>query len=153
VTGDAFTAQVVDGIVAGFAELDPRPEADPALRRPVDSGIRVIALTDGSERNTGTLLYRAGLERHAPTALSVDGVRTWKPAPEVCRYAAAKCGMRPGDLALVAAHSWDTHGARRAGLAARWVSYLQRRYRPIFDPPDVSGDTLSQVVDGLLAGT
>ena len=151
-TRDALTAQVVDRIVAGFAELDPRPEVDPALRRAVDSGIRVIALTNGSERNTQTLLHRAGVERYVPTVLSVDGVRRWKPAPEVYRYAAAECGVLPGDLALVAAHSWDTHGARRAGLATGGSGFLERQYPPILDPPDVSGDTLVEVVDGLLAG-
>ena len=95
VTRDALTAQVVDRIVAGFAELDPRPEVDPALRRAVDSGIRVIALTNGSERNTQTLLHRAGVERDVLTVPSVDGVRRWKPAPGLpVRGSRVRCAAR-----------------------------------------------------------
>src|SRR5438552_11048148 len=33
-------------------------------------------------------------------------------------HAAKECGVEPSRVALVAAHAWDTHGAKRAGLGA-----------------------------------
>jgi 2-haloacid dehalogenase len=57
----------------------------------------------------------------------------------------------PGRIALVAAHAWDTHGARQAGLLTGWVARTANPYPSIFTAPDITGSTLVEVVDGLLA--
>jgi 2-haloacid dehalogenase len=150
-SGHALSHEAVDGIVAGFAELDAHPDVEPAMRRAHDAGIRLITLTNGSARNTTALLRRAGVERYVQRVLSVDDIRRWKPTPEIYRYAADACQVQPDHLALIAAHSWDTHGAHQAGLTTGWVSRLEHRFPDIFDPPDVTGDDLIAVVDGLLA--
>ncbi len=51
----------------------------------------------------------------------------------------------------MAVHSWDVHGAARAGLTTGWCS--RREGRPVagLQPADVSGDDLVEVVEGLLA--
>jgi 2-haloacid dehalogenase len=53
-------------------------------------------------------------------------------------------------MALVAAHSWDIHGARRAGLTTGWVSRLEGQPPAVFDRADVSGPDLVTVVSALL---
>ncbi|MGH3344133.1 MAG: haloacid dehalogenase type II [Carbonactinosporaceae bacterium] len=150
-TGYALTPADMEQVVAGFRDLAPHPDAEPAMRRATDAGVRVIAVTNGSAAITGHLLRDAGLEDHVERVVSIDEVRAWKPAPAVYRHAAEACEVPPERMALVAAHSWDTHGARRAGLVAGWVSRLEGRYPEIFDAPDVSGKDLVEVVDGLLA--
>lgn len=60
-------------------------------------------------------------------------------------------GIEPHQLAMVAVHAWDVHGAVRAGLVGGWASRHEGAYPPTFDPPDVSGVDLADVVDGLLA--
>jgi 2-haloacid dehalogenase len=150
-TGGALAGSSAQEVVAGFAELDPHPDVEAALRRAHGSGVRVVTLTNGLARTTDALLRRAGLDQYVERTLSVDDIRRWKPAPDVYHYAARTCGVPPDRVALVAAHSWDTHGAHRAGLVTGWVSRLERRFPDIFDPPDVSGDDLVAVVDGLLA--
>ena len=52
---------------------------------------------------------------------------------------------------MVAAHAWDVHGARRAGLVTGWTSRLEGTFAPTFERADVMGDDLVEVVDGLLA--
>jgi 2-haloacid dehalogenase len=150
-TGHALSDEMTRDILAGFAELTPHPDVEPAMRRARDAGVRVVTLTNGTTRTTRTLLSRAGVDQHVEHVLSVDDVRRWKPAPEIYRHAADTCDVPVGRVALVAAHSWDTHGAHRAGLVTGWVSRLERRYAAVFDPPDVTGDDLVSVVDGLLA--
>lgn len=54
-------------------------------------------------------------------------------------------------VALVAAHAWDTHGAHRAGLTTGWVARLESDFPEIFDPPDVRGRDLVDVVGRLVA--
>jgi 2-haloacid dehalogenase len=137
--------------VAGLAELDPHPDVEPALRGARDAGVRVVTLTNGSAHTTTALLRRAGVDRHVDRVISVDDVRRYKPAPQVYRHAAESCRVPPERLALVAAHAWDIHGAHAAGLVTGWVSRLEGRFPSVFTTPDVTGDDLLAVVDGLLA--
>lgn len=150
-TDHSLSDEAGQRIVAGFAELEPHADVEPALRRARDSGAHVVTLTNGSAQTTGALLQRAGLDRYVERTLSVDDVRRWKPAPEVYRLPARTYDVAPDRVALVAAHGWDTHGAHQAGLVTGWVSRLEHRFPDIFDRPDVSGDDLGAVVDGLLA--
>jgi 2-haloacid dehalogenase len=150
VTGNALGDREVQQIVAGFGELDPRPDAEPAVRAARDAGLRVVTLTNGSARNTGALLERAGLRQQVERVISVHEVRRWKPVPEPYRHAAAVCEVPADRVALIAAHGWDVHGARHAGLTTGWVSHLEGHFPAVFDPADVNGDDLVTVVDGLL---
>jgi len=150
-TDGDLTDDAARDLVAGFAELAPHPDVEPAMRRTWEAGVRVVTLTNGTARNTRTLLANAGVDHYVELVLSVDDIRRWKPAPEIYLHAAEACGVPPDRVALVAAHSWDTHGAHRAGLTTGWVSRLEHRYGEVFDPPDVTGDDLVAVVDRLLA--
>jgi 2-haloacid dehalogenase len=150
-TGHALPDDRVHEIVAGFAELDPHPDVEPAMRRAVDAGIDVIALTNGSAGTTRTLLERAGVQNYVRHVVSVSDIQRWKPAPEIYRHAAKTCQVELEQIALVAVHGWDTHGAHEAGLVTGWVSRLEGRYASIFAPPDVMGDDLVEVVDALVA--
>lgn len=138
-------------IVAGFATLDPHADAAEAMRLARDEHLRIITLTNGSADTTSALLERAGLREHVEQVISIDSVRRWKPAPQPYRHAVAACAVEPAQMALVAAHSWDIHGAHRAGLCTGWVSRLEGRFNESFDPPDVTGPDLPTVVRNLLA--
>jgi 2-haloacid dehalogenase len=138
-------------IVAGFGTLDPHPDAAEAMHIARDAQVRIITLTNGSATTTSALLERGGLHGYVEQVISVEAVRRWKPAPEPYRHAAAACGVPPSQMALVAAHGWDTHGAHRAGLSTGWVSRLEGHWNERFDPPDVAGPDLVTVVHKLLA--
>jgi 2-haloacid dehalogenase len=99
---------------------------------------------------TGAFVQRAGLDGYIERVISVEEAGTWKPPAAVYRHAAAVFGLPPRGLALVAAHAWDCHGAKRAGLTTGWVSRLEHEYSPLFAAPDVSGDDLTEVAAGLL---
>ena len=66
-------------------------------------------------------------------------------------YAAEVLGVSPDRLALVAAHDWDCHGAKRAGLTTGWVSRKAGGFGVPFAPPDVRGEDLTEVAAKLLA--
>lgn len=138
-------------ILGAFGRLDPHPDARPALERLGDAGVPVAALTNGSAALTHGLLERAGLEGLVGRVVSIDEVRVWKPAPAPYRRVAEVLGVVPGQLAMVAVHSWDVHGARQAGLVGGWASRLEGQFPAIFDRPAVIGADLVEVVEGLLA--
>jgi len=59
---DLSTAEV-ETVLDAFSVLDPHPDAQPALRRLRDAGIRTMTLSNGSAEATSRLLTRSGLER------------------------------------------------------------------------------------------
>ncbi len=158
VAGSAVTAlapqaspEQHDAVLAAFEQLPAHPDVEPALSLLSEAGITVCALTNGSSDATVALLEANGLQDKVERVLSVEEVQRWKPAPAPYRHALDQLGADARDVALVAVHSWDVHGARRAGLTTGWCSRLEGAYPSIFDPPDVSGPDLVAVATGLLA--
>lgn len=145
------TPAALDQVLAGFAELPAYPDVAPAFQLLHAAGVRIVTLTNGQADNTRRLLQRAGLDGLVERVVSIDEVRRWKPCREVYWHAAKVAGVAPGEMALVAAHAWDVHGASRAGLVTGWVSRLEKTFLPVMNPPDVTGDTLTEVSRKLLA--
>jgi 2-haloacid dehalogenase len=113
--------------------------------------VRTVLLTNGAASTTEGFVARTALTGLVERVITVAEVRRWKPPAVVYEHAAQTTGVRVADLALVAAHAWDCHGAKRAGLTTGWVSRLEGRYADIFAPPDVTGGDLVEVVERLLA--
>jgi 2-haloacid dehalogenase len=127
-------------VLEGLAELPPYEDAQEALSAARSAGLTVGLLTNGGEANTRKLLESARLDEYVDAFISVDEVGAYKPAPAPYRHAAARLGVDPAGLALIAAHAWDVVGARNAGLGAVWVDRLERRWPfPLPEPQRASG--------------
>ncbi len=133
-----------------FLELVPHPDAEPALRRRTEAGVRVVPRTHGSPGIAEAGLTRGGLGALVERSLSTETIRAWKPSREAYLWAAGVCDVPPAQLALVAVHSWDVHGAQQAGLTGGWAARAERVFPPVFGAPHVSGESLPDVVAGLL---
>ncbi|WP_369135000.1 HAD family hydrolase [Modestobacter sp. I12A-02662] len=133
-----------------FLELVPHPDVEPALRRLKEAGVRVVTLTHGSPGVAEAGLTRGGLGALVERTLSTETIRAWKPSREAYLWAAGVCDVPPAQLALVAVHSWDVHGAQQAGLTGGWAARAERVFPPVFSEPHVSGESLPDVVAGLL---
>ncbi len=134
-----------------FLELAPHPDVEPALRRLTEAGVRAVTLTHGSPGVAEAGLARGGVTPLVERCLSTESIRTWKPDRAAYLWAAGVCGVAPEQLALVAVHSWDVHGAQQAGLTGGWAARAERSWAEVFPAPHVQGGTLVEVVDGLLA--
>jgi 2-haloacid dehalogenase len=151
ISGYRLTGQDVEYVLAGFAELPAHPDAEPAMRRLADAGVRVCCLTNGSADTTQAFLARTGLTRFVERVISAAEAGSWKPPARVYRHATDVLGLPPDRVALVAVHAWDCHGAKRAGLTTGWASRLEGQYGSLFAAADVTGAGLAEVADGLLA--
>ena len=138
------------GVLSAFGELSPHADVEPALRRLVSAGVRVVALTHGSPGVAAAGLERGGITPLVSATLSSEAIRAWKPAREVYLWAAGSCGVPPERMALVAAHGWDVLGAQRAGLTGAWFPRSERVYPAVYEPPHVRGEDLAGAVDALL---
>jgi 2-haloacid dehalogenase len=141
----------VASVMAGWEGLPAFPDALPAITRLTEAGVRVACLTNGSAYLVSSFVNRTGLGSGVDRVISVEEVYRWKPAGVVYRYATEVLGVPPDRLALVAAHDWDCHGAKRAGLTTGWVSRKSGGYGAPFAPPDVTGEDLTEVAAKLLA--
>ena len=137
----------------GFADLDAHPDVAEGLDHARAAGARILALTNGSARSTELLLTRSGLTPFFERIVSIDEVEHWKPRREVYLHAARLMNAEPSSLALIAAHAWDVHGAKQAGLHAGWIRRTDRRFLSSMTAPDAEGDALAEVVDLLMART
>ena len=138
-------------VMAGFNELPAFPDALPAITSLTEAGLRVACLPTGSAYLASSFVNRTGLGTGVDRVISVEEVYRWKPAGVVYRYAAEVLNVPSDRLALVAAHDWDCHGAKRAGLTTGWVSRKSGGFGAPFAAPDVVGEDLTEVAAKLLA--
>jgi 2-haloacid dehalogenase len=138
-------------VADAFLELTPHPDVEPALRRLREAGVRAVTLTHGSPGVAEAGLARGGVTPLVERTLTSESIRTWKPDRAAYLWAAGVCDVAPDRMALVAVHSWDVHGAQRAGLTGGWAARGEGVPAAVFEPPHVQGASLVEVVDGLLA--
>ena len=103
----------------------------------------------GAHRSTASS-SRRWLRPLFQSVLSVEDVGLSKPRGEVYGHAASVLGIAPGDLCLVAAHAWDVHGAKAAGLKTAFVSRGQP-FPATMLAPDVIGDELADTAKAISA--
>ena len=149
-TAYTVSDEQVAQVMAGFNELPAFPDALPAMTTLTEAGVRVACLTNGSAYLTSSFLNRTGLGSLVDRVISVGEVFRWKPSQMVYLYAAEVLDVPPQWLALVAAHDWDCHGAKRAGLITGLVSRKSGGFGAPFEPPDVVGEDLTEVAAKLL---
>jgi 2-haloacid dehalogenase len=142
---------VAGSVLDAFARLDPHPDVAPALERLRAEGVRAVTLTNGHADMTSHLLERAGLRDLVAACHDVGEVERWKPAALPYEHCAQRNDATPERVALVAVHSWDIHGAARAGLVTGYASRHEGGAAAHFAPADVSATDLVGVIDGLLA--
>jgi 2-haloacid dehalogenase len=141
----------IERVLDGFVELPAHTDVRPAFERVRSAGVRIITLTNAAAESTQDLLARASILDFVERTISIDEIRHWKPYRDVYLHAARAGGVNPSQLGLVAAHAWDTHGAKQAGLVTGWVQRQDKEVLSVFSAPDVCGTTLTDVVDQLLA--
>ncbi len=112
--------------------------------------MRVAALSNGAAETTQALLQRSGLASQVERVISVAEIRQWKPRRGIYLHAAKVLGVSPAELALVATHAWDVHGAKCAGLLTGFVARGQS-FPATMAAPDIVGQSLADVASGIAA--
>ena len=69
----------------------------------------------------------AGLHAYRREVLASQEVRAFKPAPRTYHWACDRVDSAPDRTALLTAHSWDVHGAMRAGLVGAFATRAEGR--------------------------
>ncbi len=149
--GGRLTDDDVKHVLDGFATLPAQPDAEQAMQVLADAGVSVVCLSNGAREATEAFLDRSGLDRFVDQVISVADVRMWKPPRAVYEHALSRIGRPADDVALVAVHAFDCHGAHAAGLTTGWAGRLEKHYAEIFTRADVIGEDLVEVATQLTA--
>ena len=150
-TRHTLSDEAVEHVLEGFRELPPHPDVEPALMALARARIPAYAFTQGTEALARDALDRAGLRTYLRDVMSTEQIRSFKPPPRVYHWACQQLDQSPARVALVAAHSWDVHGAVRAGLVGGLATRLEGAVPDIVARPHVAAEHLDTVVDQLIA--
>jgi 2-haloacid dehalogenase len=82
----------------------------------------VSTLSNGNRKQQQALMRFTGLP--FPHLISAEDFQHYKPDPEVYQGAAAKLGLSPDEVMMVAAHKADLRAAQSAGLRTAFVERL-----------------------------
>jgi len=149
--GGRLSDEDVQHVLGEFGVLPAQADAEPSMQMLADAGVSIVCLSNGARESTEAFPARSGLDRFVDQVISVAEVGRWKPPPEVYRHALDRIGRPAEDVALVAVHAFDCHGAHAAGLTTGWAGRLERHYAEVFTRADVIGDDLVDVAEGLIA--
>ena len=133
---------LVGDAVARAGALPARPDVETGLAELAGDGHRLAVLTNSGADAGRKTLDTAGLTHHFEAVLGVDAVKSFKPHPSTYAHACEELAAEPEEIMLVAAHQWDTTGAKRAGLRAAWIDRGGDPFSDVADAPDLRATDL-----------
>ena len=79
-------------------------------------------LSNGAPTMLAAAVASGGLAKHLDHVLSVDAVKTYKPAPSVYALGPHALGVPASDLLFVSSNAWDVAGAKSFGYQVAWCN-------------------------------
>lgn len=149
--GVALTDDDRTQIVGGMRTLPPHPDVLAGFEKLQAAGYRMATLTNSPPAVAQAQLENAGLAQFLEKVISVDEVKSLKPAAKVYEHAAGVMGVKTEQTRLIAAHAWDVAGAMSAGCRAAFIARPGMVLNPLFTPPDVVAPDLIQVAEAIIS--
>jgi 2-haloacid dehalogenase len=109
-----------EAMMQEYLRLEVYPDVKPALA--ALAAFPLFILSNGSPSMLGPLVEHAGLSTTFSALLSVDQVKTYKPAPSVYQLAEEKTGFEKNWIGFVSSNSWDVAGASSFGFRTFWIN-------------------------------
>jgi 2-haloacid dehalogenase len=107
-------------LMDAYLSLTCFPEVRDALER-LEGRPRAI-LSNGSPRMLDAAVRSSNLGRYLEHVISVDAVRTYKPAPAVYALGPTRLGIPASELLFVSSNAWDMAGAKAFGYQVAWCN-------------------------------
>ncbi|WP_372763139.1 haloacid dehalogenase type II, partial [Pseudoalteromonas sp.] len=137
-------------LLANFAKLAAHADIKPALSRLRAAGFKTVAFSNSSTQLLTSQLENAGIIDYFDTVISVEQTGSFKPDPQVYKFAASTLEQPVTSLRLVAAHDWDTHGALSAGLKAAFIDRKGLPYHPLYRQVDIYATSMDAIVEQII---
>ena len=131
-----------------YEGLQPFDDAIEGLRM-LAKRYKLVALSNGEQWYLEALL-RNNVPIRFDAILSVDQVGAFKPSPGIYRKAVQRLGCEPGEIMMVAAHSFDILGAQTCGFRAAYVDRYGLPTEVSEYQPDIIVDDFVKLASRLL---
>lgn len=138
-------------LLGHFSNLPPHEDIKSALNKLRSSGFKTVAFSNSSLNLISAQMNNSGLTDFFDTIISVEDTGSFKPNPNVYKFAAEVLGEPVENLRLVATHDWDTHGALSAGLKAAYIDRKGDEYHPLYLKPEIQEKTMGGIVEKIIA--
>jgi 2-haloacid dehalogenase len=128
-----------------YLHLDPFPEVKQTLE--ALSHVPLSILSNGNPKMLNAVVASAGLQKNFAHIISVDEVKTYKPAPVVYELAVKKLGVSKENIGFVSANFWDGAGAKVFGLRTHWINRAGVPEDELGITVDVTLKSLTDLID------
>jgi len=133
-------------LVNAYLTLTPWPDAVDALRKLKASGVRIITISNFSERMLRANADHAGITDLFDTLLSTEVNGTYKPDPRAYELGMKQLGFKKEEIVFAAFGGWDAYGGKNFGYPTYWVN----RFNLPTEELGIGADGTANHMDGLL---
>ncbi|MBZ9631898.1 haloacid dehalogenase type II [Salegentibacter sp. LM13S] len=142
-----FSDYEIQNILSEITNLPPYPDVKPGLEQLKNEGYKLIAFSNGKPDVLEAQLKFAEIDSYFVGIHSVEEVKKYKPHPESYRYILKKYQVTPKRAMMVAAHSWDIIGAKRAKLQTCFVERPEKTLYELAEKPDISVTGITEILE------
>ena len=144
----SYTDEAVREFMEAYKRLQPFDDAIQGLRS-LGQRYKLVALSKGEQWYLEELLHN-NVPLTFDAIISVDQVGAFKPSPGIYRKAVQRLGCEPGEIMMVAAHSFDILGAQACGFRAAYVDRYGLPTEVSEYQPDIIVDDFVELATRLL---
>jgi 2-haloacid dehalogenase len=137
-------------LLNAYLKLKPWPDTVAALRRLKASGVRVIALSNLSEKMLRANADNAGITDLFDQFVSTDVNGTFKPDPRAYALGMKVLNLKKEDILFAAFGGWDAYGAKSFGYTTYWVNRFHLPQEQIGRKPDATSSDFEGLLDFVL---
>jgi len=132
-------------LLQSFWEFEPWPDALPALRQLKTAGIRLVFLSNFTDKMLTSAVESCRLQSLLEPPLSTDRVGAYKPHPRAYQMAVDGMNLSRGEIVVAAFAGWDAAGAKAFGFPTFWVNRMTQPGEELGFSPDAVGHSLGDL--------
>jgi 2-haloacid dehalogenase len=142
-------AEAKQAIQVPFRDLRPHKDVVQGLKRLQAMGVKLVTLTNSSDKGVQSQLKNASLSQYFDDSLTVQSLQIFKPDLRVYQWALAQMNIEAKESMLVAAHAWDIAGAAKAGMQTAFIKRSGKSQFELFDKADYVANDLIKLAEQL----
>jgi 2-haloacid dehalogenase len=141
-----LTSETRKRLLNAYLTLKPWPDAAEALHKLRAAGVRVIAISNFSEKMLRANADGAGMTGLFDELVSTEANSTYKPDRRAYELGIERLKLKKEDVLFAAFGGWDAYGAKSFGYPTYWVN----RFNLPAEELGVRADRTSNNLEGLL---
>jgi 2-haloacid dehalogenase len=138
-----LTADRKKRLMDAYLTLRAFPDVKPGLEALRQKGVRLAIISNGEPKMLHAAAQSAGITGLLDAIISVEDVKTFKPAPQVYALIASRLKVAATEVGFVSSNNWDINGAGSAGLFTLWIQ------RSAAEPQEELGFPAGRIVHAL----